>query len=46
MEYSAGFTKEKWSENEISIILELMLQGKSKNDILEEVTEKNYIFQL
>lgn len=45
MEYSAGFTKEKWSENEISIVLELMLQGKSKKDILEEITEKN-LFQL
>ena len=45
MEYSAGFTKEKWSENDIAIIIELMLQGKSKKDILEEVTRKN-LFQL
>src|SRR5699024_7565233 len=45
MEYSAGFTKEKWSENDITTILELMLEGKGKKEILEEVTEKN-LFQL
>ncbi|MGY4691008.1 DUF1819 family protein [Salibacterium sp. K-3] len=45
MEYSAGFTKEKWSENDIAVVLKMLLQGKMKNDILEEVTEKN-LFQL
>ncbi|UCZ53207.1 DUF1819 family protein [Bacillus shivajii] len=45
MEYSAGFTKEKWSENDIAIVIELMLLGKSKKEILEEVIEKN-LFQL
>ncbi|MBP1950692.1 DUF1819 family protein [Virgibacillus litoralis] len=45
MEYSAGFTKEKWSENDIEVVIELMLQDKSKKEILKEVTEKN-LFQL
>lgn len=45
MEYSAGFTKEKWSENEIEVVLKLMLQGKVKKEILDEVMEKN-LFQL
>jgi Putative inner membrane protein (DUF1819) len=45
MEYSAGFTKEKWSENEIEVILKLMFQGKVKKEILDEVMEKN-LFQL
>ncbi|MEN1966609.1 DUF1819 family protein [Lentibacillus sp. N15] len=45
MEYSAGFTKEKWSENDIAIVLELMLQGKTKKEILERVTDHN-LFQL
>jgi len=45
MEYSAGFTKEKWSENDIATVLTLMLEGKAKKEILEEVTEGN-LFQL
>ncbi|MBU9710536.1 DUF1819 family protein [Evansella tamaricis] len=45
MDYSAGFTKEKWSENDIAIVLELILKGKNKREILEEVTEHN-LFQL
>ncbi|WP_407272661.1 DUF1819 family protein [Radiobacillus sp. PE A8.2] len=45
MQYSAGFTKEKWSENYIATVLELMLSGKVKREILEEVTDKN-LFQL
>lgn len=45
MEYSAGFTKEKWSENDIEVVIERMLQGKSKKEILVEVTEQN-LFQL
>lgn len=44
-DYSAGFTKEKWSDNDIAIVLELKLQGKTKNGILEKVTENN-LFQL
>ncbi|WP_078145971.1 DUF1819 family protein [Exiguobacterium sp. HVEsp1] len=45
MEYSAGFTKEKWSENEIEVVLKLMSQGKVKKEILDEVMEQNS-FQL
>ena len=45
MEYSAGFTKEKWSENDIAVVIDLILQGKNKKEILEEVTENN-LFQL
>lgn len=45
MEYSAGFTKEKWSENDIAVVINLILQGKNKKEILEEVTENN-LFQL
>lgn len=45
MEYSAGFTKEKWSENDIAIVIELLQKDKSKNQILEEVIESN-LFQL
>lgn len=45
MQYSAGFTKEKWSENDIHIVLELMMQGKEKKEILDEIIEKN-LFQL
>jgi len=45
MEYSAGFTKEKWSENDIATVLTLMLEGKAKKEILEEVTDGN-LFQL
>jgi Putative inner membrane protein (DUF1819) len=45
MEYSAGFTKEKWSENDLEKVIELMLQDKNKKEILEEVIEKN-LFQL
>jgi|SRR5690625_1302046 len=45
MEYSAGFTKEKWSENDIATVLELIIKGKAKIEILEEITDKN-LFQL
>jgi len=45
MEYSAGFTKEKWSENEIEVVLKLMSQGKVKKEILDEIMEQN-LFQL
>lgn len=45
MEYSAGFTKEKWSENDIAVVIDLMLQGRNKKEILEEVIDKN-LFQL
>jgi Putative inner membrane protein (DUF1819) len=45
MEYSAGFTKEKWSENDLEKVIELMLQDKNKKEIMEEVIEKN-LFQL
>ncbi|MCD5325371.1 MULTISPECIES: DUF1819 family protein [Pontibacillus] len=45
MQYSAGFTKEKWSEHEMYIVIELMKQNKTKIEILDEVTEKN-LFQL
>lgn len=40
MGYSAGFTKEKWSENDIFIVLELMIDGKTKKEIIDKVTEK------
>jgi hypothetical protein len=45
MEYSAGFTKEKWSENEIATILNLLLAGKEKKEILDEIIDQN-LFQL
>ncbi|CAM3489401.1 hypothetical protein GCM10009865_32370 [Aeromicrobium ponti] len=45
MEYSAGFTKEKWSENEIEVVLKHMSQGKLKKEILDEIMEQN-LFQL
>lgn len=45
MEYSAGFTKEKWSENDIAVVIDLMLQERNKKEILEEVIDKN-LFQL
>jgi len=45
MAYSASFTKEKWAEQEIGIVIELMLEGKTKAEILEKVIEGN-LFQL
>lgn len=45
MEYSAGFTKEKWSENDIAIVIELLQKHNSKNQILEEIIDNN-LFQL
>lgn len=45
MEYSSGFTKEKWSENDIYIVIELLLQGYKKKEILERVIDGN-LFQL
>lgn len=45
MAYSSGFTKEKWSENDIVIVLDLMLQDKTKKEILDQVIEHN-LFQL
>lgn len=45
MEYSSGFTKEKWSENDIYIVNELLLQGYEKKEILEKVIDGN-LFQL
>lgn len=45
MEYSSGFTKEKWSENDIYIVIELLLQGYEKKEILEKVIDGN-LFQL
>src|SRR5699024_3941315 len=45
MAYSASFTKEKWAEQEIGIVIELMLEGKSRKEVLEAVTDNN-LFQL
>ena len=45
MEYSAGFTKEKWSENDIAIVIELLQKQNNKNQILEEIIDSN-LFQL
>lgn len=45
MAYSASFTKEKWAEQEIGIVIELMLEGKTRKEVLETVTESN-LFQL
>src|SRR5699024_3574191 len=45
MEYSSGFTKEKWSENDIYVVIELLLKDKNKKEILETVIDKN-LFQL
>ena len=45
MDYSAGFTKEKWSENEFEIVIPMMLQGMTKQEIFEKVAEDN-LFQL
>jgi len=45
MEYSAGFTKEKWSENDIAIVIDLLRKHNNKNQILEEIIDNN-LFQL
>ena len=45
MNYSAGFTKEKWSEDELEIVIPMMLQGMEKQEIFEKVAEEN-LFQL
>jgi hypothetical protein len=45
MAYSASFTKEKWAEQEIGIVIELMLEDKTRKEVLETVTERN-LFQL
>jgi Putative inner membrane protein (DUF1819) len=45
MEYSAGFTSEGWFQNEINIVLSLKVEGLSKSEILEKITEQN-LFQL
>lgn len=44
-EYSAGFTKEKWPENDIAIVIELLQKQNNKNQILEEIIDSN-LFQL
>ncbi|SDK32628.1 DUF1819 family protein [Lacicoccus qingdaonensis] len=45
MAYSASFTKEKWAEQEIGVVTELMLEGKTRKEALDTVTESN-LFQL
>ena len=41
MEYSAGFTKESWSEKEMEITLHLMLEGLNRKEVLDEILTKN-----
>ncbi|WP_271398744.1 DUF1819 family protein [Salinicoccus roseus] len=45
MAYSASFIKEKWSENEMTVVIERMCEGKKKKEILDEVVDNN-LFQL
>lgn len=41
MEYSAGFTKESWSEKEMEITLHLMLDGLNRKEVLDVILTKN-----
>lgn len=45
MEYSAGFTKESWSEKEMAIVIELILKGMNRQEIVDHVLRMN-LFQL
>ena len=45
MEYSAGFTKEKWSENELSVVIPMLKEGQTKKEIFDKVADGN-LFQL
>lgn len=45
MRYSAGFTKEKWSEHDIEAVINLLQKYDGKKQILDEAVEKN-LFQL
>lgn len=45
MEYSAGFTKESWSEKEMEITLNLILKGYERKDVLDKILNEN-LYQL
>jgi hypothetical protein len=45
MKYSAGFTKESWSEKEMEITIRLMLKGMDRKDVLDQIVNEN-LYQL
>ncbi|MEH7308809.1 DUF1819 family protein [Neobacillus drentensis] len=45
MEYSAGFTKESWSEKEMEITISLMLKGMDRKEALDQILNEN-LYQL
>ncbi|MEH7248587.1 DUF1819 family protein [Neobacillus niacini] len=45
MEYSAGFTKESWSEKEMEITLNLILKGYERKEVLDKILNEN-LYQL
>jgi hypothetical protein len=45
MEYSAGFTKESWSEKEMEITIKLMIEGMDRKEVLDQILNEN-LYQL